>query len=468
MKHTAVRPAVRRRRTSLLLSALLAAGAGGLSAQELPSVRTAGNIVPNYDRVRIGQMEGLEGGAYVARTGDAGANWYNPAGLVESESSALNASANAYEYTTVELEGLGTKFGSGRFRSIGTFFGGVIGAPVVKGRDLRLGFSFTRPVVWSPGAVTGEARFDLSGQGSEQVTYSSRVDLSTSIPALAAGLRLTEGLRIGASAGMAITSISTTQILTSRVIDLTGLARGIRSIYVDGQTWDLQLGAGLQWDAAETVRLGATVTAPGLRIGGSGLVEDQVVLGYAGDASIDLLVRDPEARFDYRQPFRAVGGVAVRLGAFELEADIRHYGARSEYALVETDSTVQVLVSDADGNVTSDRVPTPPVLETTRAITNVAIGGNVPISNTFRLHAGFFTDRSPVGGAGESIFRAVDLTGLSAGLSFGGRLSGSIGASVSWGTTGEREIESPIGGLAATTRISVRTFNLHYALSYSF
>jgi len=108
------------------------------------------------------------------------------------------------------------------------------------------------------------------------------------------------------------------------------------------------------------------------------------------------------------------------------------------------------------------------VLETTRAITNVAIGGNVPISNTFRLHAGFYTDRSPVEGAGESIFRAVDLTGLSAGLSFGGRLSGSIGASVSWGTTGEREIESPIGGLAATTRISVRTFNLHYALSYSF
>ena len=28
-----------------------------------------GNIVPNYDRVPVGQREGIEGGAYVARTG---------------------------------------------------------------------------------------------------------------------------------------------------------------------------------------------------------------------------------------------------------------------------------------------------------------------------------------------------------------------------------------------------------------
>ena len=65
-----------------------------------------GNVIPNYNRMSIGQREGLEAGAFVARTDDAAANWYNPAGLARSEKVALNASGNAYEYTTVALAGL--------------------------------------------------------------------------------------------------------------------------------------------------------------------------------------------------------------------------------------------------------------------------------------------------------------------------------------------------------------------------
>src|SRR3954470_1151643 len=56
-------------------------------------------IIPNYDRIGIGRREALEGGAYVARTNDALANWYSPAGLVSSEKTALNASSNAYQLT---------------------------------------------------------------------------------------------------------------------------------------------------------------------------------------------------------------------------------------------------------------------------------------------------------------------------------------------------------------------------------
>ena len=41
-------------------------------------------ILPNYDRVPVGQSEGIEAGAYIARTNDAAANWYNPAGLGRS------------------------------------------------------------------------------------------------------------------------------------------------------------------------------------------------------------------------------------------------------------------------------------------------------------------------------------------------------------------------------------------------
>jgi len=37
-------------------------------------------VFPNYDNVHLGKDQALEGGAYVARTGDASANFYNPAG----------------------------------------------------------------------------------------------------------------------------------------------------------------------------------------------------------------------------------------------------------------------------------------------------------------------------------------------------------------------------------------------------
>ena len=44
-------------------------------------------VVPNYDRLPVGQREGIEAGAFLARTNDAGANWYNPAGLALAHAS---------------------------------------------------------------------------------------------------------------------------------------------------------------------------------------------------------------------------------------------------------------------------------------------------------------------------------------------------------------------------------------------
>jgi hypothetical protein len=40
-----------------------------------------GLLFPNQDRVLVGEVEALEGGAYVARARGAAANGYHPAGL---------------------------------------------------------------------------------------------------------------------------------------------------------------------------------------------------------------------------------------------------------------------------------------------------------------------------------------------------------------------------------------------------
>src|SRR5256885_3338785 len=56
-------------------------------------------IFPNYDNVLVGKDEALEGGAYIARVGDAAANFYNPAGPVRAEGASLNASSAGDVYT---------------------------------------------------------------------------------------------------------------------------------------------------------------------------------------------------------------------------------------------------------------------------------------------------------------------------------------------------------------------------------
>ena len=55
------------------------------AAQSLPVPIPKALIFPNYDNVLVGKDQALEAGAYIARVGDASANFYNPAGLVMSE-----------------------------------------------------------------------------------------------------------------------------------------------------------------------------------------------------------------------------------------------------------------------------------------------------------------------------------------------------------------------------------------------
>src|SRR5262245_229838 len=139
-------------------------------------------LLPNYNRVPIGQREGLEAGAFVARTDDAAANWYNPAGLAKSVESALNASATAYEWTKLGLEGLGEHTGRSRINTIGTLLAAVLGEGPLRSDRWRLGFSITTPILWHPSGLDLVGR---SSNGQEVFAYQTEEDLEVTIPALA-------------------------------------------------------------------------------------------------------------------------------------------------------------------------------------------------------------------------------------------------------------------------------------------
>ena len=427
-----------------------------------------GTAMPNYDRIRIGQNEGLEANAYVARTNDAGSSWYNPAGLALSERTQLNAGGNAYEVTTFSVEGLGTSKGRTKIASVGTYFGGVLGDPVVKSKKLRLGFSIARPIAWTPSRVDGAFETTPAGGGKETFLYSSFVSLTTDVPTINAGYKLGEHLRIGAGVGMAITSLYQNQTVSDRLLN-GGAASGVlRTLETEGQNMSLLFTGGAQCDLGPKIRLGAVVTAPGSKISGSSRITFQST-AYQGPASRDASFNDEEAKFDYANPLRASGGVALKLGKGEIEADVLYRGSKSPYELYSSDVAASVVRVDSLGVASTQTIPFAPAIEEAKAVTNIAVGGNYPLSEKVRAHVGFFTDNSPVANPATSIYRKVDLVGGSLGLSLKwGALSGSIGVSGSSGTSEARSMGTTLGDVPAVSKVKVSTFNALYAISYAF
>lgn len=424
-------------------------------------------MLTNYDRVPIGQREGLEAGAYVARTDDAAAPWFNPAGLALSEKSELNGSSNAYEVTSITIEGLGTAKGSTRFSPTGTYFGGVLGAPIIKNPKLRLGFYYAKPQSWSPSVLDGALQLPNDG-GTEVISYSSSSGFSTIIPGLAAGYRAGNRFRVGLNLGYAITNVNQVQSISDRLILPGSVTTGLRSFVTDGNTTQLLFGGGVQYDLSPKFVLGALVVSPGLRLGGSSKIEFQNSV-FTGAGSRAVTFRDEDATFRYKIPLRITAGAAARLGKFELEGDLKFHAKESSYDLLTSDSLANVIVTDANGIPTLSTLTFAPVVEQARAVYNLAFGTHYAVSKGFQIHAGFFTDDSPIENPAATIFRSVDLKGASAGVSFtGSHLSGSLGVSGSWGTTEDRQIGPSIGGLQTTTAIKIRTFNLMYAISYAF
>ncbi len=430
-------------------------------------VTVPGNLIlPNYARVTVGQEEGLEGGAFIARTGNSLANWYNPAGLVKVATAQLNASATAYEQTNIKLEGLTIGAKGSRLASIGSFFGGVLGSPIIDGDNLRLGFSITTPIQWRPGTITGASQFGSAGKAND-FGVTTEVELSQMIPGLAAGFRAGNTVRIGAGLGVAVTGLSQRQTITFRQVTVDSVLTATRSSTSDGSSYEALLHAGAQWDIGSRVVVGLSAASPGFHILGSSKLTYEAGL-YRADRYEDVVLRDPEADFEYRIPARAGAGVAFKFDRGELEGDVTYHGATDPYALFE--STVTGVRTVLVGGVPVVTTPSMSTRENEwRSVTNWALGGNYRLNEHTRLHAGFYTDASPVSDPSSSFFRQIDLTGWTGGVSWQGEMfSGSLGLGYSSGKSETLRITDPATGFTSESRLTVNSLRAAYAVSFVF
>ena len=425
-------------------------------------------LLPNYDRVLIGQREGLEGGAFVARTNNAAASWYNPAGLVLSKKSAIDASATAYEWTTLSIEGLGEKTTRSRFGSVSTLVAGVLGAPIIDSDRWRLGFSATTPEHWAPGMI--EHAFDFpSDGGQDRFSYSTNVDFSSFWPAVSAGFAAQPALRLGASLALARTSLDEREDVSSRLGTADSSLARLRSFTATGTSSELLLSGGVQWDFASTWTLGAILTSPGMRVRGQSLITYEAsAAGTPGAA--DLYFRDEEARFEYKHPLRVAAGIGHNFSdRASIEADVRYHAAQDAYALYSSDAEGKRVVNFPGDPPVENPVTFADVQYQAREVWNFAVGGRYMLAQNWTAHAGFFTDMSPIDDATKTIFRKADLLGITTGATLSGEhLSGSLGLGFSFGDTGEVPVGTLADGTIAMSKSTIRAFSLSYAVSYAF
>lgn len=442
------------------------AGPRALGAQDFTIPPTG--VLNNYDRVQVGQREALEAGAYIARSNDAGAGWYNPAGLALVEKSNLNASANAYEFTRTELTGIGADATRTRFTPVGRFFGVVIGDPIIKNRKVRLGFAFAKPIGWSPGAIDAALQFSPSSGGTETLNFYSLVTFQTSMPSVSVGYAVSDKLRLGAGITYAVTSMSIAQELGDRWLRPTTYQANIRNLNTDGSTGQFMFGVGAQWEPTEKLRLGAKIRTPGLRVGGkSSVTFTESIFGPA--SSIDLSFRDKDTRFEYKMPLYIGGGAAWIEDGWEVEMDARYYSAPGDYAVFSSSVPGRLVLQGDTGDPTVSDAAFMPVQQESRSIVNLSIGGSVRLSRYFRLHGGFFSDNSPNASSDVTIFRTINMYGGSLGASATvGKLSGSVGVTGAAGTSTARDIGPSLSGATAETKLKIETMSIVYALSYSF
>jgi long-subunit fatty acid transport protein len=452
---------LRASRVLLALAVLLAARPGrAQSTFFLPPSA----ILTNYDRVLIGQEEALESGAFVARVADSTAGWYNPAGLALVGRSVIGASATGYELETIGLGQIQTSAGRVTLAQLPGYFGAVLGGDVIASDRWRIGFSSTKPTSWSA-AVNGAT---LEGT---RVNYSSRVSISTLVPAISAAWVALPSLRLGAGFGVAITSISQTQNLSMRSDPAINDAAILRTADGTGTTWGGQGSLGLQWDVTERLVAGASLRTPTftiLRTGSLSFQDVETVNSATGPATYQSYFSDPDATFSYHLPLDVNLGLAWREPRFDVEIDVRYHSSIPEYTLLGSSQQVETITTYPDGTQARTKVPFAGLTYGAATVWNLAIGGRYTLDESWSLHGGFYTDAAPAATGVSSVFRSVNLYGLTAGAKLKGEhLSGSLGLGVSWGQSDEFLLGSPGAG-AVSTRLSILSLALLYAIAYRF
>lgn len=419
-------------------------------------------ILPNYDNSLVGLAEAVEGGAYLARTQDASASFYNPAGLAAADTS-FSASASGFVLSQLRSQTLGQSTSHSRIETSPGYFAVVVGTPLFKTDGVRLGFGVTNAVSWSPSGI--DEVLEAPPASGRRLTYSSKVGFSTLIPTLSVGFKLTPTVRLGAGVGLAHTEYSDTETFSGELPISGSPARFVSVLRASDDVYHVALSAGVQWDAARQITVGAVVRAPGLRLTSGSLVTYESITEVPG-LTTTASFRDDSGAFQYKLPLELSAGVAYRGRSFQAEIDVRYHASAGQYTFYRSARPMQVTTQNPDASISQSTQPFADVVYSTRAVANVAAGASYHRGKALAFHAGFFTSFSPIGNAALTPFQRADLYGATVGAELlGEHWSGSLGLAFELGSSTAVETS---GATQLATTLDYRSVTVLYAVAYKF
>ncbi len=219
-------------------------------------------LVPNYNHVFPGLTESLESGADLVRAWTAPAVWYNPAGLVLSSRTALNASLQGYEATLLTGTGFNEQGAQvSNFRGVPSFVGLVLGEEVIPLKTVRFGFAMSNSISWSQG-------INLSSTSASRASALYQVNSSfDQFQAQAAvSWAVSPKFRLGFSLSVPYTTANNAGQLTGSLRSSSQAVGSLRTVAFSGYNFHIFPAASFQWEALNWLAVGAMVSPPGLRI----------------------------------------------------------------------------------------------------------------------------------------------------------------------------------------------------------
>ena len=424
-------------------------------------------LAPNPNRIPMGDIGALEGGAIVARTSDAAATYYNPAGLVRALQPSISGNASLYEVTNTTYSSASGDTKSSTFDVVPSYVGAVGWFSEEKGHPgIAWGLAITNPVAWK--SVVETTIDDPAND--YYISNHGQAEINTLAPTFGLGWAVNRDISLGASIQGLYTTQSTTVAEQERQ---PGIGYWRNYATVNQRTIiQARFALGASWRATDRIVIGAQVRSPTVLIHGSRDARlDELTVTDAGTPS--ALTTNSSGRLaggdaDLKRPTEAALGISYSDSSWSVEIDINARAAISTYKTSNAGVPIHTSTIDATGNVTNDVSDYPGGETSDSAVINGAIGGSYVLNSFFSLHAGFFSDRSSV--KDSSIYQKINLYCLTFGISYTGEHSSvSFGGAYTWSDKSDAgDAFDPYSGTNQPTSVRVRILGAALGAKYFF
>jgi hypothetical protein len=449
---------------TVIVAAIVALATGHSFAQSpLPVLAPSNVVLPNYTAQSPGLTAGLEGGAAVARGDDALATYYNPAGLSRVKQSSLFASGGAMQWLHVTPNAFPTNVASVGMLPVQV---GFLWREPFDYVGWTMAVSFSTENNWDSSVSTQLQTGTTSSP--ETYTYAATSTYVRRTASVGAGYSPDEKLRLGGSADFVVTQLHAAQSVNDRMIGSKSAPYAMVSSYNRTRFMHLRLTAGAQYDVGERLKIGGTVRTPGIMFGNNSTAGFDGTVD-TGAISKNLSYYDEHPEMNLKLPFEFVGGAAYVTERGAVEADLRIVQGSGVYDYF-VPSKPLITITDTGGSIATAESAFPTIQVDSGSVVDLMVGGHYRVMDKGKLtaHGGFATANSPVGDT-DGVFKKVDLTRITAGLSGSTEhLTFAGGFSYQSGTSALYPVFTSQVGQAVTTTIDVTGFAFVYSVGVRF